>query len=205
MRIKDSTFFQLIILGIFLIAIIHISLKNLLHEPILRANNNAESLLSLSSLSSSVHNNNLPSSFATDDAASDAKQELRNYIKQNLRQINGNCEMPIKGANYYSPYHKSDLNNEETDLSKYFQIDPAVSLAKTNFNGSSQLGCANPDEPNLKDNLTGNPLYFDKGSNGDLAYKPDIWVYDNEKEMNGGMFDGVRGIDNMQSDFSIYK
>lgn len=202
MRIKDSTFFQLLILAIFAIAILHVSLKNLLHEPIFRFEETEKKDIQRHI---EFNVNNVQERDPTLHA--DSKEDLMRYIKKNIKDIARNKDIHVKGANYFSPFHQSDLHHEETDLSKYFQIDQSV---PTTTNMLKSLECNRGDDtckaPVIPqtDNLTGNPLYFDQGSNGDLTYKPDIWVYDNERPMNGGEFDGVRGIDGMQSDFSIY-
>lgn len=205
MRIRDSTFFQLLILAIFIIVILHVSLKNLLQEPIFRTVSSSIELPLEDVLASLTGSSEKKEPVVL----ADSKEDLMKYIKKNLKDIESVKDIRVKGANYYGPYHQSDLHHEETDLSKYFQIDQSVPettnmLQQLQCNRDDASGlCKQPVKPNT-DNLTGNPLYFDQGSNGDLTYKPDIWVYDNERPMNGGVLDGVRGIDDMQSDYSIY-
>ena len=214
MKIKDSTFFGLLIASFFLIVILHISIKNLLQEPIFRTS------------PSDFLQNIIPSVFTTQPQQpttgplsgplvpeaqqlvgplSDSKQELMDYIKSNLKQINAGNDLLVKSSNYYTPFHQSDIQSQDTDLSKYFQINQPTAQV-TNFNKQMQCNgntCKDTTKPAI-DKLTGNPLFYDQGSNGALALKPDIWSYDNERPMNGGTFDGIRGQDTLQSDYAIY-
>ena len=47
-------------------------------------------------------------------------------------------------------------------------------------------------------------MTFDMGSDGTPTFKPDLWKYENEKVMNGGFIDGLRGMDNAQTDYAVY-
>ena len=129
------------------------------------------------------------------------------YIKKNLHDIKKNQLNRVQGSNYYTRFHDSDMHNEETDLSKYFEIEQSV--PDTN-NALQQLKC-NDDISQCKDTIkpvidhqTGNPTYFDQGSDGTLTHMPDWWRYKNEKPMNGGRVDGVRGIDDEAGTFALY-
>lgn len=208
MKIKDSTFFGLLIASFFLIVILHISIKNLLKEPIFRsATTFLQKLMPAALLGQpNVTPPQQPQQVqAAQIPLSDSKQELMDYIKSNINQINGGNDLIVKSANYYSPFHQSDIHSQDTDLSKYFQINqPTAEVSSL----SKQMQCnGNTCKDTSKggiDKLTGNPLFYDQGSNGLLTLKPDIWSYDNERPMNGGMFDGIRGQDSLQSDFAIY-
>jgi hypothetical protein len=191
MKIQDSTFFGLLIAGLFLIIVIHISLKNLLKESVFRVVNIRQI-------------NKAPSEQARTPLA-DSKQELMDYIKSNIKQINETQDTAIKGANFFSPYHQSDIHDQTTDLSKYFQINqPVPEIANLTKQLQGNFGeCKQPIKPQT-DSLSGNPVYYDQASDGSLAYKPDVWTYENERPMNGGVFDGIRGQDELQSDFATY-
>ena len=211
MKIKDSTFFGLLLGSLFFIVILHMSLKNLLREPIFRSSVNA-----VHSAVKNVQNMLLGESETPSEYESrrhiplaDSKQELMDYIKSNIKQIHQNEDIRVKASNYFSPFHQSDMHNEETDLSKYFEISQPVpetvqamkQLQCNRIPGSTT--CKEPIKP-ATDNLSGNPMYFDQGSNGNLSFKPDIWTYENERPMNGGVMDGIRGQDSMQTDYSVY-
>jgi len=190
MKIRDSTFFGLLIASFFLIVVLHIAIKNLLKEPIFRM---SQPMIAKTEVDTTEVE--LPGG------------DIKNSITQIKNQPQN--EAAIKGANFYSPYHESDLHNEETDLSKYFQINPSIYdvtavTKQMQCNGPVGSGvCKNPVKPAM-DKLTGNPMYFDPTSQGSLAFKPDIWAYDNERPMNGGTFDGIRGQDTLQSDYAIF-
>ena len=198
MKIKDSTFFGLLLGSLFLIAILHMSLKNLLKESIFRIPQQViKKIFDPNAYESKKH---IP--------LADSKRELMDYIKSNIKQINKNQDIRVKGSNFYSQFHQSDIHNQETDLSKYFQVEQPVPeitqlMKKLQCNNQGSSVCKEPIKPST-DNLSGNPMYFDQGSNGNLAYKPDIWTYENERVMNGGMYDGVRGNDALQSNHSTY-
>jgi hypothetical protein len=192
MKIKDSTFFGLLMAGLFLIIVIHISLKNLLKESVFRKN--ITNPPPIETRSNTVKT-----------PLSDSKQELMDYIKSNIKQINESADTTIKGSNFFSPFHQSDIHDQTTDLSKYFQINqpvPEITALTKQLQGNNGL-CKEPIKPQT-DNLSGNPVYYDQSSNGSLAYKPDVWTYENERPMNGGVFDGIRGQDELQSDFATY-
>ena len=203
MKIKDSTFFGLLLGSLFLIVILHMSLKNLLREPIFRSAVNAVRNVLIGDESPSEYEaqKHIP--------LADSKQELMDYIKTNIKQIHQNEDIRVKASNYFSPFHQSDMHNEETDLSKYFEISQPV---PETVQAMKQLQCNRiPGNSTCKevikpatDNLTGNPMYYDQGSNGSIAFKPDIWTYENERPMNGGFFDGIRGMDANQSSHSVY-
>jgi hypothetical protein len=198
MKIKDSTFFGLLFAAVFLIIVLHISLKNLLHEPIFR--NTVNSIRKIISPAKEEEQTQKYIPLA------DSKQELLDYIKSSIKEINQNDDIRVKASNFYSPFHQSDIHNEETDLSKYFQINqgvPEVTQLTNQLHCNKPDLCKQPIKPST-DPLSGNPLHFDQGSNGSLTFKPDIWTYENERPMNGGHFDGVRGQDTMQNDFAIY-
>ena len=196
MKIKDSLFFAILIGALFVIGMVHVSLKNLLKESIFRSSEIPPVVTNVNSVPQTVRQVPL----------ADSKQDLMNYIKSNLKQIHQSQDTTIKGSNFYSPYHQSDFHNEETDLSRYFQINQGVPDT-TNLLKSLQCGvgntCKEPVKPKV-DPLSGNPMAFDQGSNGGLTFKPDIWSYENERPMNGGVFDGIRGVDTSQIDYQVY-
>lgn len=197
MKINDSTFFGLLIAALFLIFMLHVSLKNLLKESIFRSA--IDTVKKVVSPSPSIEEKKyIP--------LADSKQDLLNYIKSSIKQINQDSDIRVKASNFYSPFHQSDLHNEETDLSKYFQINqpvPEVTQLTKQLQCNTASVCKEPIKPST-DPLSGNPMYFDQGSNGALTFKPDIWSYENERPMNGGHYDGIRGQDTMQNDYAIY-
>lgn len=202
MKINDSTFFGILLGSLFFIVILHMSLKNLLHEPIFRSTVNAVNTVKTALLgeSESESEHHIP--------LADSKQELMDYIKSNIKQIHQTEDIRVKASNYFSPFHQSDIHSEETDLSKYFEISQPVpetvqAMKKLQCNSRGDSTCKEPIKP-ATDNLSGNPMYYDQGSNGNLSFKPDIWTYENERPMNGGVMDGIRGQDSMQANHSVY-
>lgn len=197
MKINNSTFIALLIGFLFLIVVLHISLKNLLKESIFRsAIDTVKGMVAPEIAESSKKHMPL----------ADSKQELLDYIKSSIKQINDTEDIRVKASNFYSPFHQSDIHNQETDLSKYFQINqpvPEVNQLMKQLQCNNNSICKEPIKPNT-DPLSGNPIHFDQGSNGSLSFKPDIWTYSNERPMNGGHFDGIRGQDTLQSDYAIY-
>lgn len=204
MKINDSTFFGLLLGFLFLIIILHMSLKNLLRESIFRSAVNLfkkETPTDYESNQSNESKKHIP--------LADSKQELMDYIKSNIKQIHETQDIRVKAANYFAPFHQSDLHHEETDLSKYFEVSQPVpetvqAMKRLQCNRAGDSTCKEPIKP-ATDTLSGNPMYFDQGSSGNVTFKPDIWTYENERPMNGGYFDGIRGQDSMQTNFSVYE
>lgn len=139
-----------------------------------------------------------------------SKDDLLDYVKSHLTDIENNkYEFRPKGSNFYSDTHDSDIHHDKTDLSKYFEIEQSVPdtkelLKQITCDPVSQVTDCKQVIGALRDNQTGNPLYFDQGSDGTPTYKPDLWKYENEKVINGGFIDGLRGNDDMQSDWAVY-
>ncbi len=182
----STTFLTILFICLSVIVVGHVLLKGVLGEPILRR-------------AQKMGRNRLHPS----------KDELLNYVTSHLEDLDRNKNVfNPKGSNFYDQAHDSDLHSEQTNLSKYFEIEQSVpdttKLLRELQCTSDSKGCLPEVKSKIKDNQTGLPLYFDKGSDGSLAYKPDIWKYENERVMNGGYIDGVRGSDGLQSDFAIY-
>lgn len=139
----------------------------------------------------------------------ESKQDLVNHIKSNLREISDvqDFQQKVKGANFYTGYHDSDLHSEETDLSKFFNIYTPVSDTTNMLNnlkcGKNDSSCKEPLRPIL-DNQTGNPVSFDEGSDGTPMYRRDTWNYANERPMSGGDVDGILPSDNYQDGYATY-
>lgn len=179
---NSNTFWAIVYISIFIIVASHVYLTGVMGEPIVRKTNSTKSLDS-------------------------SKDDLLDYVKSHLIDIENNkYEFRPKGSNFYSDKHDSDIHHDKTDLSKYFEIEQSVPDTKELL---KQLTC---DPMNnckqvigaLKDNQTGNPMYFDQGSDGTPTYKPDLWRYENEKVMNGGFIDGLRGHDEMSNEWAVY-
>lgn len=190
----SSTFLTLLYVSLFIIVVGHVLIKGTLGEPIFRSTSSNIIRSSQSGGSLNYH----PS-----------KSELLDYVSTHLEDLERNkYHLNPKGSNYYSEFHDSDLHDERQDLSKYFEIEQSVPDTKALLNELQCKDDLNVCKPEIKsklvDNQTGNPLYFDQGSDGTLTYKPDIWKYENERVMNGGFIDGVRGDDDMQSSWAIY-
>jgi len=139
----------------------------------------------------------------------DRKQDLINHIKSNLREVSQiqDLDHKVKGANFYTGYHDSDLHPEETDLSKFFNIYGSVSdttnmLDKVKCN-KGDITCKNPQDPMI-DHQSGNPIAFDQGSDGTPMYRRDVWTYDNERVMAGGSEDGILPSDMYQDGYATY-
>lgn len=230
MRLDSTTFWYLLFLALSILVIIHVFIKNLMEEPIFRFEIPGLSLsigggvttepddipgvadeevvpLSVRSpthLFSPPHSPSSPSYHATPES----NRKLIDYIKHNMRDMQEIKEYGrVKGHNFYSPYHDSTLHNEETDLSKFFDIYQSVPDT-TNMMQNLQCGradevCKQPKEPVI-DPQTGQPVSFDQGSDGTPLYKRDVWTYDNERPMNGGLLDGIAPSDDLQGGFAVY-
>ncbi len=186
----SSTFLTLLYISLFIVVVGHVLIKGMLGENILRHKKGIASTKS----SNSLH----PS-----------KDELLDYVTTHLEDLERNkYHFKPKGSNYYSKFHDSDMHHERQDLSKYFEIEQSVpdtnAILKELQCKDDLKGCLPEIKSKLIDNQTGSPMFFDQGSDGTLTYKPDIWKYENERVMNGGFIDGLRGNDHEQSSFAIY-
>lgn len=192
---SGSSFFTMVYMSIFLILVLHFSMKMLLKEKIFRHN--------IFEWKDDVKEPYIE--------MGEIKSELLDYIKTHLKDIESNeyKKHSIKGSNYYGKFHDSDLHNEETDLSKYFQVEQSVPDTKQLLKQiqcgpmSDKTRCKEEIKPFI-DNLSGNPYHFDQGSDGSVVLKPDMWTYKDEKPMNGGDMDGVGAFDDMQDNFVMY-
>jgi len=194
MALDTSTFLTLLYISLFIVVVGHVFLKGMMGEPILRHS----TVTSSGSGSGSVSNKLHPS-----------KNELLDYVTTHLNDIERNKYVfNPKGANYYGEFHNSDIHDERQDLSKYFEIEQSVPdtniLLKELQCKDDLKNCKSEIKSKLIDRQTGNPMFFDQGSDGTLTYKPDIWKYENERVMNGGYIDGLRANDGEQSNFAIY-
>lgn len=187
---NSNTFWTLIYISVFFIVVGHVFLTGLMGEPILRVRGGAPS-----TESGKLHH---------------SKDDLLDYVKSHLVDIDNNkYEFRPKGSNFYSDTHDSDIHHDKTDLSKYFEIEQSVPdtkqlLKEITCDPVSQVTDCKQVIGALRDNQTGNPMYFDHGSDGTPTYKPDLWRYENEKVMNGGFIDGLRGNDHSQSEWAVY-
>lgn len=136
----------------------------------------------------------------------ESKQDLVNHIKSNLREISDvqDFQQKVKGVNFYTGYHDSDLHSEETDLSKFFNIYTPVSDTTNNLKCGKNDGTCKEPQQALLDNQTGNPVSFDEGSDGTPMFRRDIWTYSNERPMSGGDIDGILPSDSYQKGYGTY-
>lgn len=149
--------------------------------------------------------------------ACSGSSDLLNYVRDRLdapdvRQIQIHpgvqqiSDQP-KASNYYSESHDADLHDQRTDLSKFFEVEQSVPDTQALLQqivGTCASGGGLTGSPSLTDPQTGNNMSFNFGSDGTPTLLPDQWSYDNEKIMNGGFLDGVRGFDTEVSDHSVY-
>lgn len=143
------------------------------------------------------------------------ENDLLNLVRSGLGSIEARKETHPKPGNFYSGMHDSDLHDERSDLSTYFDIQQSVPDTKALLReitrssgacsgGIDEYGQCLPVAPNLKDAQSGNPLKFSFGSDGSATLMPDHWTYQNENVMNGGLVDGVRAYDGELSDYTVY-
>jgi len=140
-----------------------------------------------------------------------ARDEMLDFVRGHLMDLERNRRKYPKGSNYFNDFHDSDLHNEQTDLSKFFEVEQSVPDTKELLREISGPDCG-PESlkgckdlaPSLIDPQSGNPMRFDLGSDGSATFMSDLWSYQNEKPMNGGKIDGVRGFDPEHSDFTVY-
>ena len=52
--------------------------------------------------------------------------ELLDFVRTNLHDIKKNRLDRVKASNFYNKFHDSDMHPEETDISKYFEIEQSV-------------------------------------------------------------------------------
>lgn len=186
---QNSVFVTILYICFFIIVVGHVYLKGVLGEGIFRH--------------SRAHRD-------TQQGLHPSEHELLDYVTTHLSDIEDNAYANNpKAANFYSDVHDSDIHHEKSDLSKYFEIERSVPdtdlLLKELQCKDNLANCKSELKSNMIDKQTGSPMFFDKGSDGTLTFKPDIWVYENERVMNGGYIDGIRGIDNDQSDYAVYQ
>jgi hypothetical protein len=140
-----------------------------------------------------------------------ARDEMLDFVRGHLLDLERNKQQKPKASNYYGQFHDSDVNPELTNLSQYFEVEQSVPDTRQLINeiNGSECGpngikdCKDPKKVMI-DSHSGNPMRFDMGSDGTLAFLPDQWSYKNEKPMNGGKINGVRGLDSAVGDFAIY-
>jgi len=140
-----------------------------------------------------------------------ARDEMLDFVRGHLIDLERNEQQKPKGSNYYGQFHDADINPELTDLSKFFEVEQSVPDTKQLLReingpecGPNGIKDCKPPKKQLIDPQSGNPMRFDVGSDGTPAFLPDQWSYKNEKPMNGGKIDGVRGFDSAVGDFAIY-
>jgi hypothetical protein len=176
-------------------------------------------LLASSTLDNLLANANKPQVVSQAASASASphvdENELLNVVRMGLGSIETRKLTHPKPGNFYSQQHDSDLHDERSDLSSYFDIQQSVPDTKallreiTRSSGScsggiDEYGQCLPVSPNLKDAQSGNPLKFSFGSDGSATLMPDHWTYQNENVMNGGLVDGVRAFDGQLSNLTVY-
>lgn len=182
-------FVDVVVISFIIIVLLHLTLNNLLAAPpsITKA----------------------PQSGAPTNPSRD---EMLEFVRGHLIDLErGTRKSNPKGSNYYNRFHDSDLHSELTDLSKFFDIEQSVPDTKELLReitgpecGPAGINDCKQVKPNLVDPQFGTPMRFDRGSDGSATFMPDQWSYKNEKPMNGGKIDGVRGFDDAISDFSVY-
>ena len=140
-----------------------------------------------------------------------ARDEMLDFVRGHLLDLERNKQPKPKASNYYGQFHDSDIHPEATDLSKFFEVEQSVPDTKQLLReingpecGPNGIKDCKPTKRQLIDPQSGNPMRFDVGSDGTPAFLPDQWSYKNEKPMNGGKIDGVRGFDSAVGDFAIY-
>lgn len=198
----SNTFLIILYVCIFVIIIGHVWLKGIMGEPIARHKITRDKITK-----DKITQDKITQDKITKDKIT--KQKILEYVGEHLEDLNRNKYVfNPKGSNYYNKDHDSDLHNEQTNLSKYFEIEQSVPDTKKLLQQlqckDEHKDCMNEVRSSLTDNQTGNPLFFDQGSDGTLTYQPDIWKYENERVMNGGSLDGIRPMDNARSDFAVY-
>lgn len=184
------------------ILILHIIIKNLLHEPPVIAKN-PHTKREIKRKIAKQAKQAAESGVDTDD-----ERELMEYVSSKW--------MPT-GSNYFTDYHPSDLHNEETDLSNYFSIeDRHGHLRRKTINTNAidngkhvkskiLKGLKEKDYGNIN---TESPTHYTFGADGSLMLKPDHWMYPDAEEsvMNGSpLFGSVTGFDSMQQSYSVYQ
>ena len=139
------------------------------------------------------------------------RDEMLDFVRGHLIDLERGRRTKPKGSNYYNDFHDSDLHHEQTDLSKFFEVEQSVPDTKELLRkisgedcGPRSLNDCKQQAPSVVDRQSGLPMRFDKGSDGSDTFMDDIWSYQDEKPMNGGKIDGIRGIDPMGSDFTVY-
>lgn len=201
----SNTFLIILYVCLAIIVIGHVWLKGLMGESIRRKH--------------SSDNNK------TENDDNNQRAEMLNYVTGHLKDLNRNKYVfNPKGANFFndhyndkqsqldnsypSAFHDSDIHSQQTNLSKYFEIEQSVPDTKKLLLElqckDETKNCMGEIKSKLIDQQTGNPLFFDQGSDGSLAYQPDIWKYQDERVMNGGSLDGIKPLDNDRSDYAIY-
>ena len=146
------------------------------------------------------------------DESHPAADEMLDFIRGHLKDLERNDIRHPKGSNYFNDFHDSDLHDERTDLSKFFDVEQSVPDTKAllreitggQCGPEAIMDCKEPTLQGLRDPQSGHPMRFDQGSDGTATFLPDQWTYQNEKPMNGAKIDGVRGFDSDAGDYSVY-
>ncbi len=211
----SRSIFNLLYISVFVIILTHLYIKYLLQEPIFRKSTEGSWIQGILNRIFGTNNNNSDDSIPFNNGGGGEmpshpeRAGLLDYIKTNLHSfgVERNRLDRVKASNFYNKWHDSDMHPEETDISKYFEIEQSVPDTKEILReitcDDKLKACKTPIKP-LIDNQTGNPLFLDRGSDGTYTYLPDSWHYKDEKPMNGGRVDGIRAADEMASNFSTY-
>lgn len=148
------------------------------------------------------------------DESHPARDEMLDFVRGHLNDLDRSTNPAIvpKGSNYYGQFHDSDVNPELTDLSKFFDIGQSVPDTRDLLReingpecGPNSLKDCKPTKRTKIDPQSGNAARTDVGSDGTSTFMPDQWTYQNEKPMNGGKVDGVRGFDGAAGGFALYE
>lgn len=112
----------------------------------------------------------------------------------------------VQSNNYFSDnISPHDIMSQETDLSPFFELDQDDyynTLNRIKYNMSYNNNVSGPLP------MTNEPLdpQFYKGAINNTGIKSDMWEYNNENEMNGGMLGGtVSPLDPMNDHYSVYE
>ncbi len=188
----QQDFIRVVFGTILAISIAHLSLKNLLKEPVMRDNPKNKD---------NPHNKRkIP--------LEDSKGDLLKYINNNLRDMDTVNDFGVKGYNYYlENNHEATPRDQKTDLSVFFNDKDyydVVQRVKTNI--GDEIADEKKYHKNGKDTLSGgDPMYYDTNAHGGLSLRPDFWEYKDENVMNGGTMDGgITGADNMLASYSTF-
>lgn len=124
-------------------------------------------------------------------------------VKEKFTNNSKNTE-DLKPANFFNNNDNvPNFNSNVLNLQKYYDYNMMDGLDKLPESNYKEFDNSLEKKDEIIDTVSKQPLYLNKGSNGDTIIN-DYWQYKNEMPMCGGDFGNIVGYDNLDTGYAIY-